>query len=81
MTRRKPRWELVTTDAGHHVRFRSSNGRIVVSSEVYRRRRDALRAIEIVGGFPVGAWVDCMEVAVPFQVDDDGLLEVREVTA
>ena len=78
-TRRKPRWEVVTSDAGHHVRFRASNGRIVVSSEVYANRRAALRAIQLVTGFEVVAYQDGLEVGTTWTVDMDGLLEVREV--
>lgn len=46
MTRRA-RFELVHSDAGHHVRFRAANGRIIVSSEVYTTRRRALGAIRL----------------------------------
>lgn len=79
MTRRKPRWEIVTTPAGIHVRYRASNGRIVASSEVYDRRRDALRVIELVNGFEPREYEGALEVAVNFGIDPDGLLEVREV--
>ncbi len=43
---RHPRFELVTTDAGHHFRFRASNGRILFASETYTRRRTAVAAIQ-----------------------------------
>lgn len=48
MTARKPRWEIVQTDAGFHARFRSSNGRVIVSSEVYTRKRAAIDAIHYI---------------------------------
>lgn len=52
MSARKPRWEVVRSAAGFHARFRSSNGAILVSSEVYRDRRDAVRCIAVVGDAP-----------------------------
>lgn len=42
------RFEIVRSDAGFHMRFRASNGRIIASSEVYNRRRAALRAVEVI---------------------------------
>lgn len=44
---RQPRYELVTTDAGHHARFRGRNGRILRSTEVYTTKRRALDAIRL----------------------------------
>lgn len=49
-TPRSPRWELVGHHGAFHVRFRASNGQVIVSSENYKRKRDALKAIEIVTG-------------------------------
>lgn len=48
MSARMPRWEIVRTDAGFHARFRASNGRVIVSSEVYGRRTAAAHAIKVV---------------------------------
>lgn len=41
------RFEIVRTDAGWHSRFRAGNGQIVWATEVYTRRRAALRAMEV----------------------------------
>jgi uncharacterized protein YegP (UPF0339 family) len=51
--RRDERFEIVHTDAGHHARFRASNGRIVWTTEVYRRRGKAVRAVELICGVNV----------------------------
>jgi uncharacterized protein YegP (UPF0339 family) len=48
---RRPRYEIVRTDAGWHARFRASNGRIVWTTEVYTRRRDARNAIALLRAF------------------------------
>lgn len=48
MSARKPRWEIVRTDAGWHARYVTSNGKTIVSSEVYTRRENAVRAMWIV---------------------------------
>ncbi len=61
---RQPRFEIVRTHAGWHARFRASNGRILMSSEVYTRRRAAVSAVEL--------------VARTLMVD--GRVEVRDVT-
>lgn len=42
-------FEIITTEAGYHVRLVGGNGEIVMTSEVYEHRRDAERCIEIVG--------------------------------
>lgn len=52
------RFEIVRTDAGHHARFRASNGQVVWTTEVYGRRRAALRAIEVFVEPFLGSWVD-----------------------
>lgn len=52
MSERQSRWEIVHTASGWHARFRSSNGMVIVSSETYERRRDALNAVAIVGDAP-----------------------------
>jgi uncharacterized protein YegP (UPF0339 family) len=48
MSARLPRWEIVTVDTGWHLRFRASNGRVLLSSEVYTRLRAAERAMSII---------------------------------
>lgn len=48
-----PRFEIVRGDSGFHVRFRASNGRVVLSSEIYARRRAALAAVATICGEPV----------------------------
>jgi uncharacterized protein YegP (UPF0339 family) len=72
---RQHRWEVVRTAAGFHVRFRASNGRIVLSSEVYTRRERALRAVELVAG-PINRspFADWPEVTMFGEA-----VEVREV--
>ena len=39
------RFEIVRTDDGHHARLVSSNGQIIMASEVYTRRVGAERAV------------------------------------
>ena len=46
---KRPRFEVVRTDAGWHARFVAANGRIVWTTEVYERERAARRAIAIIG--------------------------------
>ena len=78
--RRKPRFEVVTVDGGHFVRFIANNGRIVwVTPGLYAKRSHAFRAIELIAGWPVRSYGDTFEVRVAVTVDDDGLLEVRTV--
>ena len=79
MTRRKPRFELVHSDAGHFARFVGANGRKVWQTEVYTQRRNALNAIALVAGHAPQDHGYGLEVRVSHLVDDDGLLEVREV--
>lgn len=75
MSTRDARWEIVRTNAGHHVRYRASNGRIVLTSEVYTRRERALRAIElVVGPITTSPFADWPEVAMHGQA-----VEVRDV--
>jgi uncharacterized protein YegP (UPF0339 family) len=51
---KRPRWELCRSDDGQwFVRFIAANGQKIVTSETYKRKRDALHAIEVVGGAPV----------------------------
>lgn len=75
---RAPRFEVARTDAGWHGRFRAANGRVVWTTEVYRKEKAAFRAIGLIAaGEPrqrLGVW----EVEVAYHVDPDfGLLEVR----
>ena len=62
MTAREPRWEIVRTDAGWHARFRASNGAVLVASETYGRRRDAVRCVRLVGGAPRHSLVEVRDV-------------------
>ena len=74
-TPRSPRWEVVRTPAGIHIRYRASNGRIVLTSEVYTRRERALRAIELIAGpITVSPFADWPEVTMFGQA-----VEVRDV--
>jgi uncharacterized protein YegP (UPF0339 family) len=78
MTERRPRFEVVHSDAGFHVRFRTSNGQILFTSEVYKRRRAAHRAILILAGRPAlyfSKFQDWPEV----DFGRHGLVEVRQV--
>jgi len=52
-----PTYEIVRTDAGWHVRFRATNGRVVWTTEVYTRRRSALAAIRSINEIHY-AWVE-----------------------
>lgn len=45
---RLPHFELVRTAAGWHGRFISANGRTVWTTEVYRRRRAAVAAVDMI---------------------------------
>lgn len=49
-TTRSHRFEIVQTKSGWHARFVSSNGNIIMSSEVYNDVRDAEHAIELLLG-------------------------------
>lgn len=55
MSGRDARFEVCCGDlgGGWWARFRAANGRVVWVTETYRRRRDAVRAIEIICGRPV----------------------------
>lgn len=43
------RVEIVTTDAGHHVRVVASNGEPIATTEVHPDRRDAENAVIVMG--------------------------------
>lgn len=47
MTARRPRFEIVRTDAAQpwHARYRAANGRIVWTTETYARRDGAVNAL------------------------------------
>lgn len=45
---KKPKFEIVHTDAGWHSRLRAGNGRIVWNTEVYTTRRTAAFAIDTI---------------------------------
>jgi uncharacterized protein YegP (UPF0339 family) len=42
-----PRFEIVRTDSGWHVRFKGGNGEIVMTSETYTRQETAQEAIDL----------------------------------
>lgn len=44
------KFEIVTTDAGHHSRFRATNGEIVWTTETYTRKEAAYEAIMLISG-------------------------------
>lgn len=78
--RRKPRFEIVRFDGGWSVRFVGANGRIVwVTPGLYSKRAHALNAIALVTGDDPRDVGHGLEVTVWGFVDQDGLLEVREV--
>jgi uncharacterized protein YegP (UPF0339 family) len=74
----EPRFEIVRTSAGWHARFCASNSRIVMSSEVYTRRRGALRAVELVAGTSITQTFGG-DLEVDWQGQDLWRIEVREV--
>lgn len=55
MSARKPRFEVVRSDAGWFARFVAANGAKVWQTEVYVRRRGALRAIDMLTTAAVGS--------------------------
>lgn len=62
-----PRFEIVRTDAPEpwHARFRAANGQIVWTSETYRQKASAVRALDVLARFfsPTGqAWVSNVRV-------------------
>lgn len=48
-----PRYEVVTTDAGHHARKIAENGEPIATSEVHRDVRDAEHSVELQAGSPL----------------------------
>jgi uncharacterized protein YegP (UPF0339 family) len=42
------KWEVVRTDAGWHLRMKAGNGEIILSTETYNERRDAVHALNLV---------------------------------
>lgn len=56
-------YEVVRTDAGWHGRIRAGNHQILWQTESYKRRRNVLRAIELVAG-------DWLESYTPLEVDE-----------
>lgn len=77
MSARSPRWELCKGSRGYWVRFRASNGRIVIGNpeQGYSRRRDALRSIELVTGLDVLKAEECWYLLDLFKD-----IEVRDCT-
>lgn len=80
------RFEIVRTAAGFHARLVASNGRIIMSSEVYARRAGALGAVavslEAAGcavNRPPTPDTPGRYLAVPLFSDDPVSFEVRDV--
>lgn len=72
---RRPRYEVVTGDAGPFARFIAANGREVWrTSETYVDERDALHAIEVIAGRRINNVVGLLRV-----VHRGRLIEVRRV--
>lgn len=72
------RFEIVTTATDqHHARFRASNGRIVWTTETYRRKRAAKNAIEVI----TGAFVTMVrgDIGVHCAGAETGFAEVRYI--
>lgn len=76
MSAREPRFEVVHSDAGWFARFVASNGAKVWQTEVYARRKFAVRAISLIAGYDVAQHGDQSEVLHPSGLF--GLLEVRD---
>jgi uncharacterized protein YegP (UPF0339 family) len=56
MSTRQPRFEVVHSGPrAFHARFRAANGEIVWTTETYKRRRDALHAVDVLTTAAVGA--------------------------
>lgn len=75
MTPREPRFELVRTDAGFHARFRAANGRVVWTTEVYKRRGKAVKAVELIAGHPLyvspfAAWPEVLHAGEHIELRD-----------
>lgn len=74
-----PRFEIVRTTAGRHARFRAANGQIVWTTEVYARRRGALRAVELIVGAPIVTSPSADYPEVFWQGNVERPTEVRDV--
>jgi uncharacterized protein YegP (UPF0339 family) len=74
-----PRFEIVRTPAGYHARFRAANGQIVWTTEVYARRRAALRAIELIAGARVDTSPNADHPEVFWQGNLERPTEVRDI--
>lgn len=75
MNTRIPRFEVVRTHAGFHARYIAANGKTVFTTEVYNRRRAALRAIALISessDAPGRRWLRSTSVEVR-DVDERGL--------
>lgn len=79
MSRRKPRFEVVRSDAGWHARFVGANGRKVWQTEVYRKRIDAVRAVELIVGNLVRTSPFAEHPEIGWQGEPDYPTEVRTV--
>ena len=59
MSRRKPRFIVVRTVAGWHVRFMAANNRVVWTTQVYSNESSAYKAIHFLRGTVAAReWVD-----------------------
>lgn len=87
MTARRARFEIVRTDAGWHARIVAANGNVILSSEVYARRRGALGAVAsalqaagcAVNRPPTPDTVPGRYLAVPMFSDEPVSFEVRDI--
>ena len=79
MSRRKPRFEVVRSDAGWFARFVGANGRKVWQTEVYARPLAAFHAIALITGEPVRVHNGGFEVKSWALAPETVHLEVREV--
>ncbi len=76
---RDARFETVTTDAGHHARFRARNGRIAWATETYIDIRDARHAIELICGAPVTTSPHAAHPEVRWAGNPERPTEVRHI--
>ena len=74
---RFPRYEIWQSpeDGMWRARVRASNGRILASSEAYKRHRDAMRCVELIAGGVIHRLLTGTTTVSP-RTDD---LEVRDV--
>lgn len=73
------RFEIVRTAAGWHARFRASNGQIVWTTEVYTRRRAAVKAVETIVGRAIYVSPNADHPEVDWTGNTEAPTEVRDV--